>query len=639
LLYVGAAFFVILLNRSTIPESINLILYDFVISTRPSRHGGADPIAIIGISEDDLRKLGWPIDDRYLCEAITKLLDNGSIAIGLDLYRDQGIGTNQRCLRDLFRTNSKLISIFNEAEQIPAIPGTPPERQAYNDLVIDHDATVRRDLVHVAGQEDPRLVAFPMRLLEVANGSNQLRMQLEADLQHGQEWLSESSGGYRSTDAGGLQQMLPFRTLGSYPMWSLSDILNGNISASEIKGKVFLIGTTAPSLRDLFSVPHTRFLQSKDIQNKTSGEQHASQFQVSGVEIHAHRLSSLFDRAASQNHRLIRTSPYWLTLLIEVLAAFFGIYLGNSFHAIRRSFLNVMLATGFVLVVGFALLYFGSYWMAITLPCIALLLMSTVAWIQRGTLSQQHREQIERLLGQATSPEVAMKLWENRDDLLSEGRFEGRQLLVTVMFSDIASFTTVSEGMLPSELLNWINRGMRECISSIVRAGGIVNKFTGDGFLAAFGAPAGHGAQEDACYAVNVALEIATHLNRLNIELKAEDKPAMRLRIGIHTGMAIAGSMGGTERLEYCIMGDAVNCASRLESIDKHRHEGICRILISGETKKLIDPTLTELSWEEWGSMHLKGRVEPIQIWELKGMSTQSSVSPNPLKPLKVSGT
>lgn len=643
LLYVGAIGILALISNSTIAESIDLLLYDFSTTIRPTRSGDLDPIAIIGISEDDLRKLGWPIDDGYLCKGIRTLLNDGSVAVGLDLYRDQGIGENQRCLRELFRTDRRLVSIFNEAEQIPAVPGTPPERQAYNDLVIDRDATLRRDLVHVAGQDDPRLVAFPMRLLEVARGNRNLRSRLEADLRNSHEWLNPSSGGYRNTDAAGMQQMLPFRTLESYLTWSLSELLTGQIPASAIKGRIVLIGTTAPSLRDLFTVPHTRFLESRSQISQSTSEKHAHQFQISGVEIHAHRLSALFDRSAGQDDRLIRASPPWLSLVTEILAALLGIYLGNSFHVIRRSFLNVILITTFIFIAGFAMLYFGGFWIAVTLPCISLLIMATVAWIQRGTLSQQHRQQIERLLGQATSPEVAMKLWENRDDLLRDGRFAGRQLLVTVMFSDIANFTTVSESMLPNELLDWINRGMRDCISSIVSSGGIVNKFTGDGFLAAFGAPASHGAREDAGHAVHVALEIADHLETLNRELSAEGKPSMRLRIGIHTGMVVAGSMGGTERLEYCILGDAVNCASRLESIDKHRHEGTCRILISGETRKLLQASLSRMHWEEWGCMHLKGRVEPLQIWQLQGRTpaasqsaTNGSLNPVSLNPVSL---
>ncbi|MGC5197360.1 adenylate/guanylate cyclase domain-containing protein, partial [Aphanothece microscopica] len=407
----------------------------------------------------------------------------------------------------------------------------------------------------------------------------------------------------------------------SFPLWSLQDLLTGKVPATQIKNRIILIGTTAPSLRDLFPVSQTRFLLS------------TSQFQVPGVEIHAHRLASLLDRTQGQESRLIRTASPWMNSGLEIVAILLGIYLGNSFLAIRKSVIYVFLGTSLFVLAGFGALYLLNYWLGITLPAISFLVMGTVAWIQRGTLSQQHRQQIERLLGQATSPEVAQKLWENRDNLLSEGRFEGRQLIVTVMFSDIADFTTVSEGMRPNDLLDWINRGMRQCISSIVHSGGIVNKFTGDGFLAAFGAPVSHGEREDACFAVKVALEIADHLEKLNSILATEGKPPMRLRIGIHTGPVVAGSMGGTERLEYCILGDAVNCASRLESIEKQRHEGVCRILVSADTRHLVESSQTHLNWKEWGCMHLKGRNQPIQIWELLSSRAQPEQNPNESTP------
>lgn len=108
------------------------------------------------------------------CEAFDALNAAGVVAIGFDIYRDKGVGPNQQCLRDRFRDEPTLVSIFNVASAIPPVPGTPPERQSYNDISVDADGVLRRDLVHVTGQ-DEATVSFPLRVLEVATGDTVIR--------------------------------------------------------------------------------------------------------------------------------------------------------------------------------------------------------------------------------------------------------------------------------------------------------------------------------------------------------------------------------------------------------------------------------------------------------------------------------
>lgn len=601
------------LELSRVLQSVNLLIYDSVTYLRPAPSGSTKPIVIIGISEDDIKSFGWPIDDTLLCNAVDRLSAAGIQAIGLDLYRDKGIGAQQNCLRQTIRNNPKLISIFNVADEIGPIPGSPIKQQGYNDLVIDEDGVVRRDLVHVGGQ-DETFVTLPMRLLEVAKGNTELRNKIENGADR-HSWLSSDSGGYYSLDAAGFQQMLPFYKPGSYPIWSLNQLLSGQIPNSSLKGKIALIGSTAPSLRDLFEVPHTRF------QNNTSLAL------MPGVEIHANRLASLMDRETQANRSLIRSTSVEFSNVVILLAALLGALVAERMSPIRRGLILLMIMIGAWLLIGsFALLI--NLWVEVTETAIALLLFGGTGLLRRGALAQVQRQQVERLLGQTTSPAVASQLWCQRETLLSDGRFEGRQLPVTVIFSDTRNFTTVSEGLSPAELLNWLNRGMAYCVPAITNRGGMVNKFTGDGFMAVYGAPIGLGSAGDARSALQTALEIQQGMSTLNQALEAEGQPPMALRLGIHSGMVLAGSMGSSERLEYAVIGDTVNCASRLESIEKERHDNLCRVLVSDATRSLLDQDATDdergwigrLIWLDWGSMKVKGREEPLQIWELRGI-------------------
>ena len=611
------------LETSRILQSVNLLVYDYVTSISKAPSGQSQQIVIIGISESDIQTYGWPIDDSLLCEAIDRLSLEGVKAIGLDLYRDKGIGAKQNCLRETIRNNPTLVSIFNVADGIGAIPGAPTTQQGYNDLVVDEDGVVRRDLVHVGGQ-DEQVVTLPMRLLEVATANNHLRRKLESGI--GEDyWLQSDSGGYFSLDAAGFQQMLPFAQPGSFRLWTLQQLLTGQIPASSLQGTIALIGSTAPSLRDLFQVPHTRFQTS------------ASMALMPGVEIHANRLAALMDRQAQPHRPKIWTSPVEVSTLLIIFASVISALVAERISPIRRGLLLLMLLIGSWLVIG-SLALLLHVWLELSGTAMALLLFGGTGLLRRGALAQVQRQQVERLLGQTTSPAVADQLWSQRETLLSDGRFEGRQLPVTVIFSDTRNFTTVSEGLSPAALLNWLNRCMAYCVPAITNRGGMVNKFTGDGFMAVYGAPIGLGAAGDARAALQTALEIQQGMTKLNEELEVLGEPPVALRLGIHSGPVLAGSMGCSERLEYAVIGDTVNCASRLESIEKERHDNLCRILISEETRDLLHEEVTptdeewigRLIWVDWGSMKVKGREEPLRIWELRGIAPATVAATQP---------
>lgn len=611
------------LETSRILQSVNLLVYDYVTSTSKAPSGQSQPIVLIGISESDIQAYGWPIDDSLLCEAVDRLSREGVKAIGLDLYRDKGIGAQQNCLRETIQRNPALVSIFNVADGIASIPGAPTGQQGYNDLVIDDDGVVRRDLVHVGGQ-DERVVTLPMRLLEVATGNNKLRRDLESGVGRN-SWLGQNSGGYYALDAAGFQQMLPFAEPGSFRLWTLQQLLAGQIPARSLQGTIALIGSTAPSLRDLFQVPHTRFQNS------------ASLALMPGVEIHANRLAALMDRLEQPQHSKIWTAPAEFTNVLILIAAVISALVTERISPIRRGLLLLMLLIGSWLLVG-SLALLVHVWLELSEPAIALLLFGGTGLLRRGALAQVQRQQVERLLGQTTSPAVAEQLWSQRETLLSHGRFEGRQLPVTVIFSDTRNFTTVSEGLSPAALLNWLNRCMAYCVPAITNRGGMVNKFTGDGFMAVYGAPIGLGPAGDARAALQTALEIQQGMTQLNAELEASGEPPIALRLGIHSGPVLAGSMGCSERLEYAVIGDTVNCASRLESIEKDRHDNLCRVLISEETRDLLSQEVTateeewlgRLIWMDWGSMKVKGREEPLRIWELRGIAPATVAATQP---------
>ena len=616
--YLVALAVLALLRQSGLAQTVDLALYDLITSRREAPSGLDSPITLIGIEESDIQRYGWPIDDGLFCRGIDGLRRGGASAIGFDLYRDQGVGPEQQCLRDRFRQEPTLVSIFNVASGIAAVPGTPAERQSYNDLSLDADGVLRRDLVHVTGQ-DEATVSFAMRVMEVATGDRSIRGSIDAGTDD-DTWLAADAGGYHNeVEAGlGLQRMLLYRQPGSYRRYTLAQWLENSIPADAIRDQIVLIGSTAPSLRDLFEVPFSRFHSGVEM------------FQLPGLEIHANRIATLLD-SRSNSAALIWTMPGWGNRLLLVVSLLAGLALGEAIPTLRRSILVVTAVAGAGAAGLLGLLFWSQVWVGTALPLTGLLSMAGAAWLRRGAVSQQHSQQIRRLLGQATSPAVAQQLWDQREELLSNGRFEGQQLPITVLFTDTASFTSVSERLSPRELMDWLNRGMAICVPAVTRRGGMVNKFTGDGMLAVFGVPVRQDPTAEAAAALEAAREIQAGLEQLNAELLQEGAPEMRVRAGIHSGEALVGSMGSADRIEYAVIGDTVNCASRLESLDKQRHQGVMRVLLSSNTLDILDPTIREqLELESWGSVQVKGRDEPLEVSELRMDSAPATSPANP---------
>lgn len=590
------------LQHSPVVETANLLVYDLALHLRNRTNDtGEDtlawPITVVGINEADLERYSWPLDDNLLCSALQRIEAFGPRAIGLDLYRDQA----KPCLQKEIQRNPRLISIRNEADGIEAIPGTPARQQAFNDLVMDADRVVRRDLVHVGGQEEA-VRSLPLRLLETAAESPGLDQRLEQLQEH--HWLAEESGGYRNLDSAGYQTMLPVYPPGRYPSLSLADLLEGKVSAEQIHGRVVLIGSTARSLRDLFEIPHSRF---------TKGSQF---FEVPGVELHAQRLEALQRLLQNEQPELV-TAQGWQRTLLTLAMVLLGVVIAERPSRIRRSVLLLFIAAAALSTVVFSLTLMGI-WVGLTMPYFSLVLIGGSGILGRGVQSQRHQQEMRRLLGQTSSPAVAQQLWEQREDLIKDGRFTGREQWVTVLFSDISSFTGLSEQLPPSSLMQWLNRGISIGVQAVTSRGGMVNKFTGDGMLAVFGAPVSSGADVDAANAVAAALAIQQQIADLNRSLSAEGQPAMRIRIGIHSGTVITGSLGSSERLEYAVIGDTVNCASRLESLQKERHEGLVRVLLSSETQALLTELPPQVHSTTWGAISVKGRQDPLEVIELK---------------------
>lgn len=185
----------------------------------------------------------------------------------------------------------------------------------------------------------------------------------------------------------------------------------------------------------------------------------------------------------------------------------------------------------------------------------------------------------------------------------------GEMLRVTILFSDIRSFTTISERMNAKELVSLLNEYFTEMVTIIMAEDGVVDKYIGDAIMAVFGAPVPKA--DDAVRAVRAAVRMRKALAELNVRLTARGAPALETGIGIHTGDVVAGNIGSEARMEYTVIGDAVNLASRLETSTKELH---APVVISEDTYALVKDAFETRPIRE---TVVKGRAAPVMTYEV----------------------
>ncbi|MBF0464854.1 MAG: HAMP domain-containing protein [Nitrospirae bacterium] len=223
------------------------------------------------------------------------------------------------------------------------------------------------------------------------------------------------------------------------------------------------------------------------------------------------------------------------------------------------------------------------------------------------SIGLEEKELVADLLGKVVSAPIAHELLKKQVELGGEERE------VTILFSDIRNFTTISENLTPKETLRLLNMYITEMSAIIEKYGGVIDKYIGDAIMALYGAPIGN--PDDTDRALNSALDMVEALSSLNKEIEQMGFLPLDIGIGINTDIVLAGNMGSKSRLNYTVIGDGVNVASRLETLTKNE-EFKAKIIVSSAT--LIKSTGDYLI-RPLGSVVVKGKTEKITIYALDG--------------------
>ena len=379
----------------------------------------------------------------------------------------------------------------------------------------------------------------------------------------------------------------------TYPTYSFYDleyseeqILAGvkpNIDPSVFRNKIVFVGVTATGLYDVFETPfaHGR---------------------MPGIQVHAavadDLLSGRFMWPASRGVRI--ATVLGAGLLIGVAATMVPAWWATGVA------LLAMALFGWVATRLFA----GGYWLNVTQPGL------TGAFALFGGVGYQYfvegreKREMKKLFGQYVSRDVYDQLVANP----ALARLGGQRREMTVLFSDIRGFTTVSERGQPEDIVHLLNEYFTRMVEIVFHHKGTVDKFVGDMVMALFGAPLDDPHHAD--HAVEAALDMIAELERLNARWEAQGRPRIDIGIGINTGPMIAGNIGSEQIMSYTVIGDAVNLGSRLESLNKQYGT---HIIISDATRARLTGAYT---FRPLGDVVVKGKTQPVAIFELVGRAT-----------------
>lgn len=448
-------------------------------------------------------------------------------------------------------------------------------------LTPDVDGTTRRLplVTKVAGQPvlqlAARVAADVLRTDQITLGSDRLQIgSATIPLTNTGDMLIDWHGDLED-------RTFPMYSMGAV-LRSFTDLQAGKrplLDPSLFKDKIVFIAATAAGTYDLRVTPLSPISP--------------------GVLIHMSALDNIL-----RNQYLRPALPWTNGLVVLILClATAWIFMVMSGHTAKLLLIAGM-AAGYY---GLAVHAFTSHglWLDLALPLGALgITFASAATVEYLTEGRQRR-QLRAAFDKYMAPDVVDEIMKNPEQI----RLGGEKKELTVLFSDVAGFTSISEKLDPEALVILLNKYLSAMTDIILKHRGNVNKYLGDGIMAIFGAPRGEPHHASlACFA---ALDSQTELAKLREEWKREGYPEMSARIGINSGPLVVGNMGSQKRLEYTVMGDSVNLASRLEGANKYY-----------DTLILLGPRTYELARQdiearEVDLMRVKGKHEPVVVYEL----------------------
>lgn len=607
------------------------------------RHKAARPVTIVDIDDKSLAKLGqWPWPRTRIADLILNLTANGAVAIGFDIVFSEAdrlnpdlVASQMRYLDDATRTklrelptNDQILSdairrsrvVLGEtglpdvlAELDKALPftgvATVGEENAerflfefpglLRNVPVIEKVAAGRGLFTIRTERDGLIRRVPMVMRAQGNIMPSLSLEILRVVTGTPTLLVRTDKtGVRAVRLKGVE--IPTDRNGQ--LWvhyadhdpsiyvSASDVLDNTVSPSKIAGKLVLIGTSAVGLNDIKTTPVSRAMP--------------------GVEIHAQVLESVLSGAAISQPNYALGVELLAALIIGLLVIIFTPNLGP----VRLVLAGAMFAA---ILVGVSWFFYAKYRYLIdfTYPLLSTTAIYLTLIFASFVREQRQRKEIRGIFAQYMSPVLVEQMAQSPEKVVLGG--EEREM--TIMFSDVRGFTTISESYKhdPQGLIALMNRFLTPLTDVIIEEKGYVDKYMGDAIMAFWNAPL-----DDAEHQVNACEAAIRMLEKIDIVNKEREQEAahgghvyipLNVGIGLNTGIGVVGNMGSDLKKNYSVLGDSVNLASRLEGQTK---EYGFPIIVGSRTALAAKDKFAIL---ELDFIMVKGKTEPEVIYAIAG--------------------
>ncbi len=615
------------IKKPLVMENINNTLIDAAFSYRGEEKADRR-IVIVDVDEKSLKALGqWPWSRDKVAEVLENLTKAGVGIIGLDMVFAEEDRSSPRKIAKALGVDAQSLVDYDEVlaqtlKNTPTITGFVfnfeekiiHDAPNINTMFIEHGKLGKTPLLEAKGitsnvpilqesayssgsfntlPDDDGVVRYvplifsydesiypslPFEMVRIMMGVDKVDIVYD---ENGVDYLKLGDLEI-PTDAAGRLFVNYRGGERKYHYLSALDVYHDNFDKDEIQGAIVLLGTSAAGLLDLRATPFDSTYP--------------------GVEVHANVLDNIF------NDNIISAPSYaqgvdMLAILVSIMIVFFIL-----------TFATPLLSFG--LIIGFLMLQAAFYQkmffeehllLNFAYPLLASLLSIFVMTFVKIYQENRQKEIISEKFSKKVSPQVVEKLLKNAQDAFSTTQTE-----VSVFFSDIRNFTTISEGFEnPQDLITYLNAYMSPMSDIIIEEQGTIDKYIGDAIMAYWNAPLE--VKNHADRAVNAALRQLSALEELNVMIAKKNQPLIDIGIGIHTGDAIVGEMGSKGRSDYTVIGDSINLGSRIEGLCKPYG---AKILISEATKSKLTQ---DYKIREVDRVRVKGKEESVRIYEVLG--------------------
>ncbi|MFH0799276.1 MAG: adenylate/guanylate cyclase domain-containing protein [Pseudomonadota bacterium] len=619
---VGCAAIAIAISQTRLARSWELHTYDARMWLAQKSRPKPRDVVMFYVDEPSLRRMegqgiNWPWPRELYASAMNFCRLGGARAVLFDLFFSEdsvyGVGDDEAFASGVAKGPPSYFVAFltkNETADDPRIPavirkGAVPLAQPYPEwmrssrslaslpieplveaatgfgnaqMPPDEDGVYRRiPLIEGIGSE-----AMPSIPLKVASDIKQVRA-----LSWPKKFSFMFGGQAIPLDGGGHMMLNYYGGADTFPAHSLADILvadaavaagkKPDIDPAIVKDKVVIIGVAAPGLYDLKPMPLSRVYP--------------------GPEIHATAIENILTSDfITPAHR---TTTALIALFASLAAA-----LGLAWMKRMWGIVLLLSLLALSLIGGACLLFWRSVWVPIVSPAGALALSAFAMSVRNFMTEGRKKREIRRAFGQYLSPHIVGQIAEHPESL----SLGGAEQEITIFFSDIADFTSISEKITPAEIVEKLNGYFSGTTRIIQASGGTLDKYIGDAIMAFWGAP----------------LPMADHAVRaataaIDIQKWLAENSKFTTRIGIHTGPAVVGNIGSDIRFNYTAIGDAVNLSSRLEGLNKKFGT---RIILSEPAWLQASASIRA---RRIGRVRVKGRAEPIGIYEPLGLAGEAN--------------